>query len=248
MEIASSLLQAAFATLAATTVTVTDTDSYQFNPSMSQVEGCKRAEEKTKVRLIQKVYGQDFGSDSTMTCRETDKHQCSSLTNMYENSRGYIQAIKSRTEKVEGWTCTVSITAEVNVIKKTKSNIDASAQLDRVVYLPTDAADITVKTNTKGLVSVFQYDPVEDVVTKVFPAGRGGRTWTYFDRPLNVRVSLQGLQERDMPYYFFITVTDVPIDMLDQYRLHNFYQMWDNQPNKDKSLVRKSFNIARSKL
>ena len=247
MDVSSAIVQAAFLALGSTSVTVSDSASYQFNPSMSQVEGCKRAEEKTKVKLVQKVYGQDFGSDSTLSCRETDKHSCSSLTNTYENTRGYIRSIRARTEKVEGWTCTVSMTAEVQTIKKTQSNIDASAQLDRSVYLPTDTADVTVKTNSKGLVSVFRYDPVEDVVTKVFPTGRSERTWTFFDRPLQVRIPVNA-DERDMPYYLFVTVTDVPVNMRDQYRLHDFYEMWDNQPNKDKYLVRKSFNVARSKL
>lgn len=247
MDISSTIVQAAFIALGSTSVTVSDTAAYQFNPSMSQVEGCKRAEEKAKVKLVQKVYGQDFGADSMLSCRETDKHQCSSLTNTYESSRGYIKAIKSRTEKVEGWTCTVSLTAEVEVIKKTQSRIDASAQLDRVVYLPTDTADVLVKTNSSGLVSIFRYDPIENIMTKVFPTGRSERTWTYFDRPLQVRIPLN-VQEREAPYYLFVAVTDVPIDMRDQYRLHDFYEMWDNQPNRDKYLVRKSFNIAGSKL
>ena len=248
MDIATTLVQAAFVALGSTSVTVSDSASYQFNPSMSQVEGCKRAEERTKVKLIQKVYGQDFGSDSTMSCRETDQHRCESLTNTYENSRGYIKSINSRTEKVEGWTCTVSMSADVQVIKKTKSSIDASAQLNRVVYLPTDVAEVTVKTNSSGLVSVFKYDPVSDITTKVFPTGQSERTWVYFDHPLQVRVPMNSMEERDMPYYLFVTVTDVPVNMRDQYRLHDFYEMWDNQPNKDKYLVRKSFNIARSKL
>lgn len=247
MDILSTFVQTAFVALNSTAVTVSDTASYQFNPSMSQVEGCKRAEEKTKIKLVEKVYGQDFGSDSTLMCRETDTQKCDSITNTYENTRGYIKAIRSRTEKVEGWTCTVSMTAEVQTIKKTRSSIDASAQLDRVVYLPTDTVDVIVKTNSQGLVSVFRYDPVEDVVTKVFPTGRSERTWTYFDRPLNVRVPVNAA-ERDAPYFLFVTVTDVPVNMRDQYRLHDFYEMWDNQPNKDKYLVRKSFNVARSKL
>lgn len=247
MDISSTLVQAAFVAFGSTSITVTDSATYQFNPSMSQVEGCKRAEEKVKTKLVQKVYGQDFGSDSTLMCRETDKQQCESLTNTYESSRGYIKAIRSQSEKVEGWNCTVNMTAEVQVIKKTQSSIDATAQLDRLVYLPTEAAEVTVKTNTKGLVSIFKYDPVEDVMTKVFPTGRSERTWTFFDQPLRVRVPLNE-SERDAPYFLFVAVTDVPINMMNQYRLHHFYEMWDNQPNKDKYLVRKSFNVARSKL
>lgn len=247
MDITSTFVQAAFVALGSTSITVSDVATYQFNPSMSQIEGCKRAEEKVKTKLVQKVYGQDFGSDSTLMCRETDKQRCESVTNTYENTRGYIKSIHSRTEKVEGWNCTVSMTAEVQTIKKTQSSIQASAQLDRVVYLPNDTAEVTIKTNTKGLVSIFKYDPLEDVVTKVFPTGRSERTWTFFDSPLQVRVPLN-VAERDTPYFLFVAVTDVPVNMMNQYRLHNFYEMWDNQPNKDKYLVRKSFNIAGSKL
>lgn len=247
MDISTAIVQATLVALNSTSVIISDTASYQFNPSMSQMEGCKRAEERAKVKMLNKVYGQDFGADSSMSCRETDKQRCDSTINTYESTRGYIKSIISRAEKVEGWTCTVELKAEVQTIKKTKSSIDASAQLDRVVYLPSDTANVSVKTNSQGLVSVFKYDPIENVVTKVFPTGQPERTWTYFDRPLDVKIPLS-MEERDTPYFLFVAVTDVPINMRDQYRLQDFYEMWDNQPNNNKYLVRKSFNIARSKL
>ena len=248
MDYSQHLVDLLFAATITTSQVLSGTGMYQFSPSMSQEEACKRAEERAKVQIIQKAYGQDFGSDSSMSCRETDQMRCDVVTNTYENSRGYIKKVKERAAKVDGWACKVEVTAEVQELKPNKSWLDASLQLDRPLYVPTDKAELTVKTNDKGLVSVFIYDPVDDVVTKVFPNGEARKWWTYNDVPLKTSIPLTGLAERDTPYYFLVTVTDVPVRLMDQYRLHNFYEMWDNLQNKDKRLVRKSFLVARSKL
>ena len=238
------MLSAAFAT----TQVVSGSATYPINPSISQEETCKRAEERAKVTIIQKTYGQEFGSDSSLSCRETDSVRCDMVTNTYENSRGYIKSIKDRTAKFDGTSCKVDITAEVNQLKQPKTTLDASVQLDRPLYVPTDKAKLTVKTNESGLVSVFIYDPVEDVVTKVFPNGNARTWWTHADAPLTAEIPMGILRERETPYYFIVTVTQSPVRTMDQYRLHNFYEMWDNSQNRDKRLVRKSFLVARSKL
>lgn len=241
------LLSAVFAT---SPTYVSTTATYQFNPSISQEEGCKRAEEKAKVVALQKVFGQEFGADSTMSCRESDTHKCDSITNTYENTRGYIREIKSRTERVNGWSCTVDMGVTVMPIKKSKSTLHADAKLDRVVYTNYDTVNLNVTTSDKGFTTVFLYDPVADRMKQVFPYPdmRGRSAYAYNTRPLDVAISAKELQERDQPYYMFVVLAGGPINMMSEYRLHDFYQMWDNQPYHDIAYVRKSFYVSRSKL
>lgn len=241
------VLSAAFAT---NPVVVTSTATYQFNPSMSQEEGCKRAEEKAKADALEKVLGQEFGSDSTMSCRETDKMKCESIKNTYENTRGFIESIRSRKEKVEGWSCTVTIDAAVKPIKRPTSTLQAQATLDRVVYTNQDKMNVHITTSDNGYATVFVYDPVEDRMVSVFPYAdmRNISGFAYKTRPLDVAVSMKPLQPRDQPYYLFIVLAGAPVDTMDQYRLHEFYQMWDNQPYANMAYVRKSFYVSRSKL
>lgn len=241
-----SMLQAAFAV---TPVTVDATATYQFNPSISQEEGCKRAEDKAKVQALQKVFGQDFGVDSSMSCRETDTKKCEHVQNVYENTRGYIESFTRRSEKVANWSCTVDITAQVSQPKPRRYPIDFQAQMDRVVYVQSDNVRMTVVSPTEGMVTVFKYDPVADVATKVFPLpGVKGNLWTYPLQPLTVSMPASSFQEREAPYYLLVTVSGGPLNTVSNYRLHEYYKMVDNQPYQDVNIVRKSFYVSRSKL
>lgn len=250
MEATSSLvlglMKAAFAV---TPVTVDATATYQFNPSISQEEGCKRAEDRAKVQALQKVFGQDFGSDSSMSCRETDAKRCEQVQNVYENTRGYILSVDKRTEKVKDWSCTVDVTVKVQEPKKRQYAIQFQAQMDRVVYTHQDQINMTVVSPTEGMVTVFKYDPITDTATKVFPLpGVKGNLWTYPLQPLTVSVPASSFQDREAPYYMLVTVSGGPLNTVSNYRLHEYYNMVDNLPYNDVNIVRKSFYVSRSKM
>jgi hypothetical protein len=237
------------AALTVSPVTIDTSATYQFNPSISQEEGCKRAEDKAKVQALRKVFGQDFGADSTMSCRETDQKRCDHIQNIYENTRGYIQSVERRVEKVKDWSCTVDLTVRVKEPKKREFPILFQAQMDRVVYTQSDNVKMTVISPTEGMVTVFKYDPVTDVATKVFPMpGVKGNLWTYPLTPLTVTVPASSFPERDAPYYMLVTVSSGPIKTVTNYRLHEYYEMMDNVPYQDVNIVRKSFYVSRSKM
>jgi hypothetical protein len=250
MDLATSFVYNVLKVAVATTpVHVDATATYQFNPSMSQEEACKRAEDKAKTQALQKVLGQDFGSDSTMSCRESDTYKCESVKNMYENTRGYIRSITSRNEKVNGWNCTVDISVKVQEFKKRTPTIQSQATLDRVVYTAQDTINLNVSTTDKGYVIVYKYDPIDNQVTKIFPnENTKTSTWTYSNRPLKVTIPANSFPEREVPYYMFVTVAGGITPTLSNYRLHEFYDMWDNQPYDDITFIRKSFYVSRSKL
>lgn len=245
----SLLLQAAFAT---SPVAVSTSATYQFSPSISQEEGCKRAEERAKTVALQKVFGQDFGADSTMSCRETDKHACNSITNTYENTRGYIESITNRSEKVDGWNCTVSLTASIREPRKYKTDLEVQATLNRVVYTNDDVISINVASNKSGAVTIYKYDPVSDIAEKIFPPPPNQR-WNgaynvHNNNPLVYRMRADAISPRDEPYYLFVMVTGGSMQPMSKYRLHEMYRMWDNLATEEAALVRKSFYVSRSKL
>ena len=253
MEATSSfvlgVLKAAFVV---TPVTIDTTASYQYSPNMSQVEACQRAEDLAKTRALQKAFGQQFGTDSTMSCRETDKVSCDSIQNVYEETSGYVDSIISRKETVRDWSCTVDMTVKVKELRKPEPNvrpIEAQATLDRVVYTQADTAKLVVESVKRTAATVFVYDPVNDVVVKIYPSPKVvGNKYSYPDEALRVGISMEKIPARDQPYYLLILATNDTIGTLDRYRLHEFHNLHDNIPNGNVKYIRKSFYVSRSKI
>lgn len=227
--------------------TTSATASYQFNPSMSQEEGCKRAEDRAKVSALYKLTGQEMHASTASMCRESGEHSCESIISTYESTRGVIESFKKNDERVSNWVCTVDITVKVMPLKPEKPMwLQAQATMDRGFYTPEDVAAVTVKTNDRGFVTVFKFDPVSDEVVKIFPSDNPYahiKRWTYRDEPLTVPVSLRGYDARKFPHFLIITVSPSPLVEMDSYSLHKFYKMWDNHPVKDKVLIRTSFYV-----
>lgn len=253
MEATSSfvlgVMKAAFAV---TPVTIDATATYQYSPNVSQVEACQRAEDLAKTRALQKAFGQQFGVDSTMSCRETDKHSCESIQNVYEETRGYVDSIVSRKETVRDWTCTVDVTVQVKELRKPEPNvrpIDAQVTLDRVVYTQSDTAKMVMESVKQTAGTVFIYDPVSDNVVKIWPNPNVvGNKYSYPNEALRVNISMSQIPARSEPYYLLVLATHQTLGTLDRYRLHDFYNLHDNIPNGNVKYIRKSFYVSRSKI
>lgn len=227
--------------------TTSATASYQFNPSISQEEACKRAEDRAKVSALYKLTGQEMHASTASMCRESGEHSCESIISTYESTRGVFESFRKTGERVSNWVCTVDISVKVMPIKReTPTWLQAHATMDRGFYTPEDTALVTVNTNDRGFVTVFKFDPVKDEVIKIFPTDNpyaNVRRWTYRDQPLTVPVSLRGYDQRKFPHFLIVTVSPSPLVGMDSYSLHRFHKMWDNHPVKDKVLVRTSFYV-----
>lgn len=227
--------------------TTSATASYQFSPSISQEEACKRAEDRAKVGALYKLTGQEMHASTAMMCRESGQHSCESIISTYESTRAVIESFKKDREHVSNWTCTVDVTVKVMPIKQDHPTwMEAKATMDRGFYTPDEMAYVTVQTNDRGFVSVFKFDPVTDNVVRVFPTDNPyGNTqrWVYKDKPLSIPVSLRGYDTRKFPHFLIVTVSQGPLTSMDSYSLHKFYKMWDNHPIKDKVLIRTSFYV-----
>lgn len=227
--------------------TTTATASYQFNPSMSQEEACKRAEDRAKVNALYKLTGQEVHASTAMSCREAGEHSCESIITTYESTRAVIESYRKTDERVSNWVCTVDITLKAMPIKPAPPMwLEANATMDRGFYTPEDVAFVNVRTNDRGYVTVFKYDPVSDTVVRIFPTDNpyaNVTRWAYKDKPLAVPVSLRNHDVRKFPHFLLVTVSQTPLTTMDSYSLHKFYKMWDNHPTKDKVLIRTSFYV-----
>lgn len=242
-EFVGTLLSASMS-LANAPATITATASYQFSPSMSQAEACKRAEERAKVNALYSKLGQEVHASTTSVCQDNGQYSCQSMISNYESTRGVIQSFKRTKESVSGWTCTVSVEVKATEVKPTQQTwLQATAKLDRGIYQSNDVAKLAVSTNDKGFVTVFSYNPTTDDVTLIYPSEAPNiPRWTYRGQPLTVNIPMEPYDGAG-PQLFFVSVSTGPLMALDSYKLHNFYKMWDNHPIKDKVLVRTSFNV-----
>lgn len=228
-------------------VTTTASASYQFTPSISQEEACKRAEDRAKVNALHKLTGQELHASNIMMCRESGEHSCETIINTYESTRGVIESFKRENERVSNWVCTVDVSLRVTPIKRDNATwLEAKATMDRGFYTPNDTAFVTIQTNDRGFVTVFQYDPVSDSIKRVFPTDNpysNIQRWAYKDKPLSIPVALRNHDTRAFPHFMLVTVSQSPLTSMDSYSLHSFYKMWDNHPIKDKVLIRTSFYV-----
>ena len=235
------------ATSIGTPTTTSATASFQFNPSISQEEACKRAEDRAKVAALYKLTGQEMHASNTTMCRDAGEYSCESVISTYESTRGVIETFKKTNERVSNWVCTVDITVKVLPTQRDNPTwLQAQATMDRGFYIPTDVASLTVTTNDRGFVTIFKFDPVTDEVTKIFPPNdpyTNIQRWTYDDKPLVVPVSLRDYDARRFPHFLLVTVSSSPLTNMKSYSLSSFYKMWDNHPIKDKVLIRTSFYV-----
>jgi len=225
------------------------TGVYHYSPQISQVEACKRAEEKAKLAIIHKVAGHEFTSDKISSCSESKQDQsCKFYDTSYESSKGYIKSVISRSESVKDWTCSVTVKATVG---KTDYNVDPDFDLDMIFPITllktNETLKFTVTPNSLGYLYVYAYNPSENKLTKIFPA-KYQRPVALARTPINInaidyRLTLPPEKDSEERYIFAFVVGHF-MSPLDNYQLNSFYEMWDNIKAR-KRMVKRGFVITR---
>jgi hypothetical protein len=225
------------------------TGAYQYSPQMSQVEACKRAEEKAKLAIIHKAIGHEFTSDKISSCTETNNdHSCKFYDTSYESSKGYIKSVIDRQETVKDWTCTVSVKATVGKTEyKINPDFDIDVDLTTTVYKQTDVLNLTITPNALGYLYVYVYTPSDNTVKRIFP-NQFQRPVALRDKPIRINASeypMKIANNKDSEErYVFAFMSGMFFAPLDQYQLQSFYDMWDNIRAR-KRLVKRGFVITR---
>ena len=227
------------------------TEQYQFSPAMSQLEACRRAEDKAKNAILVKALGTNLSSERAATCVEqSNNRSCQYYDETFEDTRGYIKDIKDRKHSVEGWTCTATVTATVGSISKVNPQFDMAVNMRRI-YQSGEKLSFDVQTNANADLYVFSYDPVKGTMDKVFPSRFENDRYLYrnevrtIPNPRNYRhtIPLIATRDNDDRYYIFVA-TKERVDFLDTYAVNDFYNMW-NRVGSEKRLVKKGIVIVR---
>lgn len=224
------------------------TGTYQYSPQISQVEACKRAEEKAKLAIIHKAIGHEFTSDKISSCSESNNDQsCKFYDTSYESSKGYIKSVIDRQERVKDWSCSVTVKATVG-----KSEYKVNPDFDMVVDFPitllkqNDTLNFTVTPNATSYLYVYVYTPSDNVVKRIYP-GQYQRA-AIQHQPVRINTAEYSLKLPQMKdsdeRYIFAFMVGYYMNPLDTYQLQSFYDMWDNIKAR-KRLVKRGFVIAR---
>lgn len=225
------------------------TGVYQYSPQISQVEACKRAEEKAKLAIIHKAIGHEFTSDKISSCSESNNdHSCKFYDTSYESSKGYIKSVIDRQESVKDWTCSVTVKATVGKSDyKVNPDFDMAVDFPTTLFKTTDTLNFTLTPNAFGYLYVYVYTPSENTVKRIFP-GRYERPLAIQHKTIKINaieypLKLASTKESEERYVFAFLV-GMPILVLDQYQLQSFYEMWDNVRAR-KRMVKRGFVITR---
>jgi hypothetical protein len=225
------------------------TGTYQYSPQISQVEACKRAEEKAKLAIIHKAVGHEFTSDKISSCSEsTNDHSCKFYDTSYESSKGYIKSMIDRQETVKDWTCSVKVKATVGKTDYVVNpEFDLAIEFPNTLFKTTDTLSFTLTPNAQGYLYVYVYTPSENTVKRIFP-GQYQRPFVMNNKQIKINAteyplklaSTKDSEER----YVFAFISGMFLSPLDQYQLQSFYEMWDNIRAR-KRMVKRGFVITR---
>lgn len=227
------------------------TEQYQFSPAMSQLEACRRAEDKAKNAIIMKAIGSNLSGEKAATCLEQNNNRtCHYYDETFEDTRGYIKEVKDKKHTVEGWTCTATVTATVGATGKVNPNFDMAVNLRRI-YQHGENISFDVQSNANADLYIFSYDPMRGTLEKIFPARFENDRFIYrnetrtIPNPKNFRFKIPAVatRENDDRYFLFVA-TKERVDFLDTYEVNAFYNMW-NRIGSEKRLVKKGIVIVR---
>lgn len=225
------------------------TGVYQYSPQISQVEACKRAEEKAKLAIIHKAIGHEFTSDKISSCSESnDDQSCKYYDTSYESSKGYIRSVIDRQESVKDWTCTVTVKATVGKAETLNDpRFDFSVDFTETLVKQNDILNITITPNALGYLYVFVYNPSDNTVKRIFP-NEYQRPVALSGKPIRINASEYPLKlpntKDSEERYVFAMLVGYHMKTLDTYQLQSFYDMWDNIRAR-KRLVKRGFVITR---
>ena len=142
-----------------------------YGPQTSQMEACRQAEERAKVQIVEKAFGQLITADNDMVCRGTDdESDCSMRKFTWEHTEGSIKSIRDKKIQATANSCKVTVAAEVQKEELFNDpNFDVRVLTNRKVYHRHDEVKIHIEPNNNMYVTVFHWKPDGDKMNKVFP-------------------------------------------------------------------------------
>lgn len=142
-----------------------------YGPQTSQMEACRQAEQRAKVQIVERAFGQLITADNDMVCRGTDdERDCSMRRFTWEHTEGSIKSIHDKKIEATATSCKVTVKAEVQKEELFNDpNFDVRVSTNRKVYHRHDEVKITVEPNNQMYVTMFHWKPDGEKLNKVFP-------------------------------------------------------------------------------
>lgn len=219
-----------------------------YGPQTSQAEACRQAEERAKVQIVEKAFGQHISADNDMVCSGSeDEKSCSMRKFTWEFAEGSIKSVKDVKVQASANSCRVTVEAEVQREERFNDpNFDVRVNLNRRAYQPTDEVKIGIEPNNSMHITVFHWKPNDEKMHKIFPNkfDSNNKFSTKFDIPTNDRYQIRfKTNSKVSDEYVVVVATKDMTNFLSSYTLSEFASTVRNI--KEKRVVKKSILIMK---
>jgi hypothetical protein len=243
--------------------------TYNFGPDISETEACSKAEGRAKIKALKSVSGEKISSEDNMVCSEMkDEAECSMNRYTWSGIDGLITGTRNRTENVgpgiKGHEqCKVTIEVNVGVAEGNPDpSFDLGVKLNQSTFRHGEALKINLSPTQSMHIYVFQYLPYMDMnkqVTRIFPnpfdkdqlfpkvgsvpTQEGGKRYAMsVGFPEGVKKPKDLVDE-----YLMVLGTRKAISFRDEYSLEEFNARLSEIPRHDRRVVKKAYNVVRTK-
>lgn len=222
-----------------------------YGPQTSQAEACRQAEERAKVQIVEKAFGQHISADNDMYCSGSeDEKSCSMRKFTWEFTEGSIKSVRDTKVQATANSCKVTVEADVQKEERFDDpNFDVRVKLNRQVYQQHDEVKIGVEPNNDMHVTIFHWKPTDEKMHKIFPNkfDPSNKFSTKFDVPTNERYQIRfKTNNKTSNEYVVVVATKAPTNFLSSYSLNEFASTMRNI--KEKRVVKKPVMILKGDI
>lgn len=222
-----------------------------YGPQTSQVEACRQAEERAKIQIVEKAFGQLITADNDMSCSSVgDDKNCSMRKFTWEFTEGSIKSVRDVKVQATANSCKVTVEAEVQKDNYYNDpNFDLRVKMNRQVYQRHDDVRINIEPNNTMHVTVFHWKPTDEKMYKIFPNkfDSNNKFSTKFDIPSNDKYQIRFKTDNKVSdEYVVVVATKDPTSFLSSYTLPEFASAM--RSIKEKRMVKKSVLIMKGDI
>lgn len=242
---------------------------YIFGPEKSEAEACKEAERRAKEKALKSLSGENISSEDYMVCSEMrDDTQCKLNRSTWSIIDGLIKGTRNKkTETVRDISgfnkCCVSLDVNVGVAEGSPDpSFDIQVKLNRSTFRHGELLKINLAPTQPMHINIFQYQPYEDnnkQVTRIFPNAfdkiqlfqkSGSIPTLRGSEKYKLVVGFpEGVKKRKdlVDEYLMVLGTSKALNFSSEYSLEEFNARLLEIPRNNRRVVRRSYNVVRTK-